>query len=156
MPPFGYHTVQHTPGLLVHDNRYTIFSLVVDDFLFNIPQQRMPAIFKFPQSQISYHSRYGSDSLHWNQVIVGLCAQNRHIVNAKLCVQGFAKISTHSEGWQEVIPPYLCPNPIRTENPICRPFGCSIVPLRKRNQPRSTSLWHFLILCHIYQQQYYP
>ena len=32
MPPFGYHTVQHTPGLLVHDNRYTIFSLVVDDF----------------------------------------------------------------------------------------------------------------------------
>ena len=32
MAPFGYHTVQHTPGLLVHDNRKTIFILVVDDF----------------------------------------------------------------------------------------------------------------------------
>ena len=28
-------------------------------FVFNIPQQRMPTIFKCPQSQISYHSRYG-------------------------------------------------------------------------------------------------
>ena len=34
MAPFGYHTVQHTPGLWVHDNRNTIFSLVVDDFFF--------------------------------------------------------------------------------------------------------------------------
>ena len=30
--PFGYHPIQHTPGLWVHDNRNTIFSLVVDDF----------------------------------------------------------------------------------------------------------------------------
>ena len=30
--PFGYHHVQHTPGLWVHDNRKTIFSLMVDDF----------------------------------------------------------------------------------------------------------------------------
>ena len=35
-------------------------------FVFNIPQQRMPTIFKCPQSQISNHSRYGSKSLHWN------------------------------------------------------------------------------------------
>ena len=32
MAPFGYHTVQHTPGLWVHDSRKTLFSLVVDDF----------------------------------------------------------------------------------------------------------------------------
>ena len=32
MGPFGYHPVQHTPGMWVHDNRKTIFSLVVDDF----------------------------------------------------------------------------------------------------------------------------
>ena len=32
MAPFGYHPVQHTPGLWVHDNRHTTFSLVVDDF----------------------------------------------------------------------------------------------------------------------------
>ena len=31
MYPFGYHTVQQTPGLLIHDNRKTIFSLVVDE-----------------------------------------------------------------------------------------------------------------------------
>ena len=30
--PFGYHPVQHAPGLWVHDNQETIFSLVVDDF----------------------------------------------------------------------------------------------------------------------------
>ena len=32
MDPFGYYPVQHTPGLWVHDNRNTIFSLVVDIF----------------------------------------------------------------------------------------------------------------------------
>ena len=32
MAPFGYHYVQHTPVMWVHDNRNTIFSLVVDDF----------------------------------------------------------------------------------------------------------------------------
>ena len=32
MAAFGYHPVQYTPGLWVHDNRSTIFSLVVDDF----------------------------------------------------------------------------------------------------------------------------
>ena len=32
MAPFGYHPVQHTHGLWVHDNRNTIFSLVVDNF----------------------------------------------------------------------------------------------------------------------------
>ena len=31
-----------------------------------------------------------SNSIHWNQAQVGLFAQNRHIVNAKLCAQGFA------------------------------------------------------------------
>ena len=32
MAPFGYHPMQHTPGLWVHDNRYTIFILVIDNF----------------------------------------------------------------------------------------------------------------------------
>ena len=32
MAPFGYHPVQHTPGIWVHDNRNTIFSLEVDNF----------------------------------------------------------------------------------------------------------------------------
>ena len=32
MSPFGYHPVQHTPGLWVHDNRHTVFSLLVDNF----------------------------------------------------------------------------------------------------------------------------
>ena len=32
MAPFGYHPVQHTPGLWVRDSRKTLFSLVVDNF----------------------------------------------------------------------------------------------------------------------------
>ena len=32
MAPFGYHPVQHTHGLWVHDIIITIFSLVVDYF----------------------------------------------------------------------------------------------------------------------------
>ena len=32
MAPFGYHPVQHTPGLWVHDSRKTLFSLVVNNF----------------------------------------------------------------------------------------------------------------------------
>ena len=31
MAPFWYHPVQHIPGLWVHENRYTIFSFVVDN-----------------------------------------------------------------------------------------------------------------------------
>ena len=31
MAPFGYHPMQHTSGLWFHDNRHTIFSLVVDN-----------------------------------------------------------------------------------------------------------------------------
>ena len=29
MAPFGYHPVKHTPGIWVHNNRKTLFSLVV-------------------------------------------------------------------------------------------------------------------------------
>ena len=32
MAPFGWHPVQHPPGLWIHDSRKTLFSLVVDDF----------------------------------------------------------------------------------------------------------------------------
>ena len=32
MDPFGYHHVHHTPDMWVHDNRNTLFSLLVDDF----------------------------------------------------------------------------------------------------------------------------
>ena len=41
MAPFGYHPVEHTPELWVHYIRKTIFSLVVDDFVFSIPQWNM-------------------------------------------------------------------------------------------------------------------
>ena len=34
MAPFGYHHVQNTTGLWVHDHQKTIISLVVDDFCF--------------------------------------------------------------------------------------------------------------------------
>ena len=37
MDPFGYHNVQHTPGLWVHYNRHTIFSLVVNNFCAQYP-----------------------------------------------------------------------------------------------------------------------
>ena len=33
-------------------------------YVFNIAQQRMPEIFKIPQSQIPHHSRHDRDSLH--------------------------------------------------------------------------------------------
>ena len=32
LAPFGYHTVQHTPGLWKHKTRKTVFTLCVDDF----------------------------------------------------------------------------------------------------------------------------
>ena len=62
---------------------------------------------------------------------MGLCVQNRHIVNAKLCAQGFTHIPAHSERWQGLLTPYMCPNPIWKHSPICRPFGCSRVYIRK-------------------------
>ena len=37
MAPFRYHLVKHTPGLWVHNNRKTLFSLVVDDFCVQFP-----------------------------------------------------------------------------------------------------------------------
>ena len=130
-------------------------ALCLMTFAFSIPQWSMPRFFKCLQSKISHYSRYGSDSLYCNQARLGLCAHNRYIFNAKLCAQGFVNISTKYDGWRRVLPPYLCPNPIWTENPICGPFGCSGINLRQRNKPNSISLWHFLILCHCYQQHYY-
>ena len=32
MAPFGYHPAKHTPDLWVHNNKKTLFSLVLDDF----------------------------------------------------------------------------------------------------------------------------
>ena len=32
MAPFGYHPMQHTPGLWIHDNRHTIFIFVLEKF----------------------------------------------------------------------------------------------------------------------------
>ena len=51
MDPFGYHPIQHTPGLWVHDNQNTIFRFLVDDFVFSIPQWRVPTIFKMKTEQ---------------------------------------------------------------------------------------------------------
>ena len=44
MSLFGYLPVKHTPDLWVHNTRDTIFSLVVDDFLFNILPKNMQTI----------------------------------------------------------------------------------------------------------------
>ena len=49
MATFGYHPVQHTTGLWVHDNRHTILVLWSTIFVFNIPHQRILNIFKCPQ-----------------------------------------------------------------------------------------------------------
>ena len=32
-------------------------------------------------------------------------------------------------GSKEYFPPYMCPNPVWIETPICGPFGCSRIPL---------------------------
>ena len=48
MAPFGYHPVQHTPGLWVHDNRNTIFSLVVDNFCVQYSSTKNADHFKIP------------------------------------------------------------------------------------------------------------
>ena len=46
MDPFGYHTVQHTPGLWVHDSRKKlVFWSTIS--VFNIAQQRMTTILKY-------------------------------------------------------------------------------------------------------------
>ena len=55
--PFGYHTVQHTPGLWVHDNRKTLLVLWSKISVFDIAQQRIPTILKFPsEPNTSSHS----------------------------------------------------------------------------------------------------
>ena len=64
MAIFGYHPVQHTPGIWVHDRKFIFLVLLLTISVLNIAQQRMPTIFKIPQSQILNHSRHGSDSLH--------------------------------------------------------------------------------------------
>ena len=55
MDPFWYHTVQHTPGLWVHDNRNTIFSLVVDDFCVQYSSMEdADHFFKYTQIKIAH------------------------------------------------------------------------------------------------------
>ena len=63
MTPLGYHPVQHTPGLWVHDSRekLVLWSTIL---VFNVSQQRMPTIFYKPSDPNFHHSRHGSDSLH--------------------------------------------------------------------------------------------
>ena len=65
--------------------------------------------FKCTQSKISHQNRYGSESLYWNQAGLGLCEQNRHIVNAKLCVQGLAHISKNKLVGKEYSPHFCAP-----------------------------------------------
>ena len=64
--PFGYHLVQHTPGLWVHENRNIIFSLVLEIFCVQYSSTEDDNNFKCPQIQISHHSQYGNNSIHWN------------------------------------------------------------------------------------------
>ena len=45
MAPFGYHPVQHTPGLWVHNSRKQFLVLWLTIYVFNISQQRMSTIF---------------------------------------------------------------------------------------------------------------
>ena len=48
MSPFGYHPLQHTPGLWVHDTRNNIFSLVVDAFCVQYSSTEDSDHFKMP------------------------------------------------------------------------------------------------------------
>ena len=45
MAPFGYHPVQHTPGLWFHGSRKFVLVLWSTISVFSIAQQRMPTIF---------------------------------------------------------------------------------------------------------------
>ena len=56
MATFGYHPVQHTSGLWVHENINTSISLVVDDFCVKYSLTDNTGHFKFPQIKICYHS----------------------------------------------------------------------------------------------------
>ena len=64
MSPFGYHPVQQTPDLWVHDSRKTLFSLVVDNLCVQYFSTEDADLFLCPQIQIPRHSRHGSDSIH--------------------------------------------------------------------------------------------
>ena len=57
MAPFGYHPIHHTPALWVHDNRKTIFSLVVDNLCVQYSSTEDADHFKIPpDTNISSHS----------------------------------------------------------------------------------------------------
>ena len=58
MAPFGYHPVQHTPGLWFHDNLNTIFRLVFDDFCVQYSSMEDADHFKCTQRKIYYYSQY--------------------------------------------------------------------------------------------------
>ena len=64
MAPFGYHPVQHTPGIWVYDIRKTLFSLVVDNFCVQYFSTEDVDHFKIPHRKIPHHSRYGSNILN--------------------------------------------------------------------------------------------
>ena len=66
MAPFGYHPVQHTPVIWVHDSRKKYLVLWSTISVFNIAQQMMPNIFFNFSGQITHHSQHGRDSLHLN------------------------------------------------------------------------------------------
>ena len=60
MAPFGYHPVQHTPGLWVHDSIFKKISLVVDDFCVQYcSTENTDHFFKIPQRQIPHHIQHG-------------------------------------------------------------------------------------------------
>ena len=69
---FGYHPVQHTPGLWKHNTQATIFTLVVDDFAIKYASKQdaehlLQALrAKYSISTDWYASLYIGITLNWN------------------------------------------------------------------------------------------
>ena len=90
MAPFGYHPTQHTPRLWVHENRNTIFSLVVDDFCVQYSLMEDSENFKIPSEQnISLQSIWKRQSILESSYIGTMYTETSHrqfrIMCARIC-----------------------------------------------------------------------
>ena len=147
MAPFRYHPVQHTPGLWVHDSRKTMFSLVVNNFCVQYGStedadhflKSLRAKYLIPVDMVA--TFYIGIKLEWDYVHRTITLSTPIYV-----CKALHRFQHIMRGGKEYSPHICPPNPIWTESPTYRPFGCSRVSLIKRNLPRLTSVRHFLIL----------
>ena len=66
---FGYHPVQHTPGLWKHNTPATIFTLIVDDFVIKYAsRQDAEKLLQTPSRQVYHFHRLGRILIHRNLV----------------------------------------------------------------------------------------